>query len=117
NLSSDGGRGVALLSDGTVRWFNVENGTLLLTYYLHLNGKQWVAWTPGGFYDAAAGSEDLIGWNINRGKDQSADFYPASRFRAQYNRPDIVERVVKAGAEDAAVKLADADRGHKTEVV
>ncbi len=117
NLSKDGGRGVALLSDGTVRWFNVENGTLLLTLYLHLNGKQWVTWTPGGFYDAAAGSEDLIGWNINRGKDQTADFYPASRFRSQFYRPDVVERIIKTGSEEEAVKIADAERGHKTEVV
>ncbi len=116
-LSKDGGRGVALLNDGTVRWFNVETGELLLTLYLHLNGKQWVTWTPSGFYDAAAASEDLIGWNINRGKDQTADFFPASRFRSQFNRPDVVERVLKAGSEADAVKVADADRGHKTDVV
>ena len=117
NISTDGKRGAALLGDGTVRWFSMDDPAPLLTLYLHVNGKQWVAWTPTGFYDAAAGSEDLIGWNINRGKDQTADFYPASRFRSQFYRPDVVERVIKVGSEEEAVRVADADRGHKTDVV
>jgi hypothetical protein len=26
-----------------------------------------VAWTPGSYYAASPGGEDLIGWHVNRG--------------------------------------------------
>ncbi|MCW3052422.1 MAG: repeat, subgroup, partial [Chthonomonadales bacterium] len=76
-----------------------------------------VAWSHTGYYDSAAGSEDLIGWHLNHGNAQAGDFYPASRFRSTFYRPDVVERVLSAGGEDEALKLADADRGRKTQVV
>ncbi len=117
NVAQDGQTGVALLNDGTLRWFRIQDAKLLLTLFPLTDHKQWVAWTPNGYYDASAGSEDLIGWHINRGKDHAADFFPASRFRAAYYRPDVVGRVLKAGDEAEALRLADADRGHKTEVV
>jgi WD40 repeat protein len=117
NVSKDGSKGVALLNDGTIRWLNVKDGTLLMSVFVHNDQKQWVAWSPGGYYDSAAGSEDLIGWHINHTKEQAGDFYPASRFRSTFNRPDVVERVLSAGGEAEALRLADADRGRKTDVV
>ena len=117
NVSKDGETGVALLNDGTIRWFRTKDASLILSLFPHIDQKQWVAWTPTGYYDAAAGSEDLIGWHINRGKAQAADFFPASRFRDTYYRPDVVERMLKTGDEDEALKQADAARGRKTEVV
>lgn len=117
NVSKDGSKAVALLNDGTVRWMDMKDGSLLLSFYLNRNQKQWVAWSHSGYYDSAAGSEDLIGWHLNHGKEQAADFYPASRFRATFYRPDVVERVLKAGSEEEALRLADADRGRKTQVV
>ena len=117
NVSKDGEKAVALLNDGTIRWLNVKDGRLLMSVYIHKDQKQWVTWSPGGYYDSAAGSEDLIGWNLNHGKDQTADFYPASRFRSTFYRPDVVERILKAGGEDEALRLADAERGRKTQVV
>jgi WD40 repeat protein len=117
NVSKDGSRAVALLNDGTIRWLNVKDGSLLMSAFISKDQKQWVAWTPTGYYDSAAGSEDLIGWHLNHGKDQAADFYPASRFRSTFYRPDVLERILLAGGEDEALKLADAARGHKTQVV
>ncbi len=117
NVSKDGKTGVALMNDGTVRWLAVKDSSLLMSLFLHTDQKQWVAWSPGGYYDSAAGSEDLIGWHLNHGKEQAGDFYPASRFRTTFYRPDVVERILSAGGEDEALKLADADRGRKTQVV
>lgn len=117
NVSTDGETAVILMNDGTVRWLKIKDGMLMLSLFPLTDQKQWVAWSPGGYYDASAGSEDLIGWHINRGKDHAADFFPASRFRAQFYRPDVVGRVLKARGEAEAVRLADADRGHKTQVV
>lgn len=67
----------------------------LLTFFAHADGKRWVLWTPEGFYDCAPGAEDLIGFYVNRGKDEAANFFPASRFRNIYYRPDVVKRVLE----------------------
>lgn len=117
NVSTNGKIGAILSSDGTARWFTTEDSKPLVALFIHYDQKQWVAWTQKGYYDAAVGSEDLIGWHINRGKEQEADFFPASRFRAAFYRPDVIERMIPAGGEAEAVRLADADRGRKTEVV
>jgi hypothetical protein len=54
-----------------------------------------VLWTPEGYYDASAGGEDLIGWHVNRGLDQAADYFPASRLRDRYYRPELVGAVLR----------------------
>jgi Caspase domain len=56
---------------------------------------------------ASPGGEDLIGWHLNRGWNQAADFFPASRFRDRFNRPDIVRLMLTTLDEDAAVKQAN----------
>ena len=53
------------------------------------------------------GGEDLIGWHLNRGWTQEADFFPASRFSARFNRPDIVQLVLKTHDEAEAVDQAN----------
>ena len=67
----------------------------LLALFVEPQSRKWVAWTPTGYYMASAGGEDLIGWHVNRGWTQEADFFPASQFRADYNRPDIVKLVLE----------------------
>ena len=67
----------------------------LLAFFVEPQSRKWVAWTPTGYYMASAGGEDLIGWHVNRGWAQKADFFPASQFRAEYNRPDIVKLVLE----------------------
>jgi hypothetical protein len=55
----------------------------------------------------ASPSGDMIGWHVNRGWDQVADFLPASRFRNRFNRPDIVRLVLDTLDEAAAIKRAN----------
>jgi hypothetical protein len=78
-----------------------------------------VLWTPSGYYDTAPGSDDLIGWHVNRGQDQAADFFPVAQFRETYYRPDIVAKILETGDEAAAIKLAnaEADRHAPTEAL
>ena len=70
--------------------------------------RRWVAWTPTGYYMASPGGEDMIGWHVNRGWEQEADFFPASRFRDKFNRPDIVRLVLETLDEGEAVRQANA---------
>ncbi len=113
NISGSGKVAVAALGDGTIRWYRMSDGTELLALFPHNDKKRWVLWTPKGYYDASPGGEDLIGWHLNNGKEAAADFFPASRLRARYYRPDVVARVLEIQNEDEALRLAEAEAGQK----
>ena len=49
---------------------------------------------PEGYYDCSLGAEDLIGWHVNRGKNEAADFFPAAKFREQFYRPAVIQQVL-----------------------
>jgi WD40 repeat protein len=74
----------------------------------------WIAWTPQGFYAASAGGERLMGWHISNGDDKMGTFHPASRFRPQFYRPDVLKLLVKEGSLEGALKAADKGRNKPT---
>jgi WD40 repeat protein len=111
NVSGDGRLVLASYADGTIRWYRMSDGKELLALFPHADRKRWVAWTPNGYYDASPGGEDLIGWHVNRGLDHEADFFPASRFRDTFYRPDVVSRVLDTLDEAEALRVAYADAG------
>ncbi len=107
NVSGDGRWVIAGYSDGTLRWYRARDGAEMLALLPHADRKRWVAWTPQGYYAASPGGEDLFGWQINRGMSRAADFFPASRFRATYFRPDVIAAVLTTADFDAALRLAN----------
>ena len=107
NLAADDRLVVAAHYDGTIRWYRSEDGAELLAFYPHSDRKQWVAWTPLGHYAASPGAEDLIQWQINRGLDQEPATYSSSRFRDQFYRPDVIERVLDTLDPKKALEAAD----------
>lgn len=108
NLSADGEIVIAALGDGTIRWYRTVDGAELLALFVHVPDKRWIVWTPSGYYAASPGAEDLIGWHAN-GKTWTSpvDFFPASRFRDRFYRPDIVQLVLKLKDERKAVEEAN----------
>jgi WD40 repeat protein len=113
NVTGDGRLVVAAYGDGTIRWLRLSDGEELLALFIHPDAKRWVAWTPQGYYDASVGGDELIGWQVNHGYDQAPDFFPAARFRDQFNRPDIVALVLKTLDVDEAVRQANGASGRK----
>jgi hypothetical protein len=107
DFSADGEILVVAYTDGTIRWLRWNDGEELLALFVEPQTRRWVAWTPSGYYMASAGGEDLIGWHLNRGWNQEPDFFAASQFRADYNRPDIVRLVLKTKDEAEAVRQAN----------
>ena len=111
NYSGDGNLVVAALGDGTIRWYN-GLGDEILTFFPSLAEKRWIAWTPSGYYAASPGGEDLMGWHVNGASwDDTPQFYPVSRFREQFYRPDIVQLVLKTRNEADAIAQANAKIG------
>lgn len=93
-----------------------RDGVELLALFINANTRTWIAWTPPGYYLASPRGEDLVGWHVNRGWDQAADFFPGSRSRARFNRPDIARLVLETLDEGAALRRADAAAGRHDEV-
>jgi len=102
-------------NDGTIRWLRWTDGEELLALFVEPQTRNWVAWTPTGYHMSSPGGEDLIGWHVNRGWDQEADFFAASEFRAQYRRTDIVRLVLQTRDEAEAVRRANAAAGRAVE--
>jgi WD40 repeat protein len=113
NVSQDGRWIVAAYGDGTIRWHRVSDGAEQLAFFPHADKKRWVMWTPSGYYDASPGAESMIGWHVNNGKDKAADFFPASRFRERFNRPDVLSKILETQDETAALQLANQESGRK----
>lgn len=112
NLSADGEIAVVALGDGTIRWYRTSDATELLAFFVHVPDKKWIAWTPAGYYAASPGGEDLIGWHVNgKSWDDRPEFFPASRFRDRFYRPDIVQLVLKTRDEAKAIESANAKTG------
>lgn len=115
NVSQDGRWVVAAYGDGTIRWHRASDGVEQLAFFPHADKKRWVMWTPSGYYDASPGAEDLIGWHVNHGNDQAADFFPASRFRDRFHRPDVLDKILDTQDESIALRLANSESGRRAQ--
>lgn len=113
NVSIDGQVGAAAYGDGTIHWYRLADGKELLAFFPHGDRKRWVLWTPSGYYDASPGAEDLIGWHVNNGKNQAADFFPTGQFRSTFYRPEVVSRILQTRDEQLALRQANEETGRK----
>jgi WD40 repeat protein len=96
NVTGDGSLAVAALSDGTIRWYRMDDGQEILALFAHRNGQDWIAWIPAGYYMSSLAGDNYIGWHVNRGADRDPDFYRAIQFERVLYRPDIVQAYFKA---------------------
>jgi uncharacterized caspase-like protein/WD40 repeat protein len=107
NIPSDGTLIIAALADGTIRWFRTSDGVELLALFVHADHQRWVLWTPSGYYDASAGADELLGWHVNRGAEQSADFFNVGQFRDTMLRPDVISQILVTKDEAHALGQAN----------
>ena len=111
NVTADGRWAVAALGDGTIRWYRMRDGQEQMALFVHADRMRWILWTPSGYYDTSLGGEDLVGWHLNRGLNQSSDFFSVGRFRERFYRPDVLRKVQQTGDEGEAIRMATADGG------
>lgn len=114
HASADGAWLVAAMSDGTLRWLRARDGAPLLTLYVH-SPQQWVLWSPGGYYDASAGAEPMLGWLLaglgaHAPADEGARYVSIARFRERLHRPDVIDRLLVDLDEALALERADGAR-------
>ena len=102
---------VAGYGDGTLRWHRLSDGQELLALFPHADQERWITWTPEGFFDASAGAEELIGYHLNRGRDQAGEFVSALQLRELFYQPGLIARRLDADGDrlmaEAVSKLGD----------
>jgi WD40 repeat protein len=103
--SPDGKYLVSGGADQTIRLWNLKTRELIVTLFNGTDGE-WVMWTPQGYYTGSPGADKIVGWQINKGPDQAADYVGAEQLRQHLNRPDIVERAIILASADQAVREA-----------
>ena len=93
SVSRDGKLLVSASDDQTLRIWNLATGECVATVFI-ARDREWVCWTPNGYYAASAGGEKYIGWHLNQGMKKTAKYYPVSVFRKQYYQPELVKRTI-----------------------
>lgn len=102
NLAREGRLILAAYGDGTIRWHRAEDGAELLALFIHLpqgadGPREWILFTPEGYYEASSPeAEKLIGWHLNRGPDQAADFFTVDTFASVYKSPARIDAALEA---------------------
>jgi len=115
HATEDGQLIVTALSDGTLRWLRARDGALLLSLFV-LDHRQWVLWSPAGYYDASAGAEPMLGWLLAADAVRGAAagegdrFVSIARFRERFHRPDVIDRLLVELDVRAALQRADLAR-------
>jgi len=106
NITGDGRLVVAAYEGGTIRWHRMDDGRELLALQVLSDKKNWVAWTPEGFYDATPGAFGVLKWHFNRGNDAAADAVPVSAI-PRLKRPDALPLVLQELETARALGIAD----------
>lgn len=107
NVAPDGKTVIAGFGDGTIRWYRYSDGKELAAFFPHADKKRWVLWTPEGFFDHSPGGEELIGFHLNRTKNEAAEFIPAAQLYKDFYRPDLVTASLEGKDISAYAKAVD----------
>jgi hypothetical protein len=92
--------------DGTIRWYRLSDGVEILALFVNAKTREWVLWTPQGYYASSVSGDRMVGWHLNKGWEQAGEFVTAARLKKHLYRPDIVKRAFELADADAAVREA-----------
>lgn len=116
NTGADGRLVVSAMADGTLRWWRARDGVLLMTLLASSDGR-WVVWTPSGYFDASAGADQIVGWALGQGPQRPMAYYSLNRFRERFNRPDVIDALLKTLDEPEALRSLAAQESAQRDAV
>ncbi|MCP4106888.1 MAG: hypothetical protein GY749_15335, partial [Desulfobacteraceae bacterium] len=62
----------------------------LFTLFPSKNGKEWLAYTPEGYFTGSENAARFVGYQINKGPDKTPDFIKNEQIEQVFFRPDLV---------------------------
>ncbi|MFM7058581.1 MAG: caspase family protein [Planctomycetota bacterium] len=68
----------------------------LLTFVFDRTGE-WAVFTAEGYFNASRAGQNLFGWQLNRGRNQSVRFEKAAALQKEFEKPDVIRRVLQLG--------------------
>jgi WD40 repeat protein len=99
NIADAAGLVIAAYADGTIRWHRLEDGVEVLAFMPLADQKNWVAWTPEGFFYATPAARKLLRWHVNdpqRPWDVAPTGVAVDDIQGMF-RPDIVAAALQPG--------------------
>jgi WD40 repeat protein len=106
NIPRGGKLVVAAHGDGTIRWRRLSDGEEIVALFVNAKTREWVTWTPQGYYASSVNGDQMVGWQLNKGWDHASEFVTAARLKKHLYRPDIVKRAFELADSEAAVREA-----------
>jgi hypothetical protein len=106
NIPRGGKLVVVAYDDGTIRWHRLSDGEEVAALFVNAKTREWVLWTPQGYYTSSVNGDQMVGWHLNKGWEQAGEFVTASRLKKHLYRPDIVKRAFELADAEAAVREA-----------
>ncbi|MFM8478391.1 MAG: caspase family protein, partial [Planctomycetaceae bacterium] len=68
----------------------------LLTFVFDRTGE-WAVFTAEGYFNASRAGQNLFGWQLNRGRNQSVRFEKAAALQKEFEKPDVIRKVLQVG--------------------
>ena len=106
NIPRGGKFVVVAYGDGTIRWHRLSDGEEVLALFVNAKTREWVLWTPQGYYASSVAGDQNIGWQLNKGWEQAGEFVTAAQLKKHFYRPNVVKRAFDLADAGAAVREA-----------
>ena len=100
---------VVATADGMLRLVRIRDGAVILTYYIQPGERKWLSIADTGHYEASVGGDNLGGWVVRQDSQQTAEFFPLSRFREQFLLPGMTKHILASNDASQGVRRALAD--------
>src|SRR5207237_380682 len=89
--------------DGTIRWYAAADGREVMSLFVDPEDRRWVAWVPEGFFDhsrdpGGRSGETLVGYHLNKGPAQAAEFVEIGQLYNLFYRRDLVLAKFRGGS-------------------
>lgn len=102
---------VAALGDGTLRWYGLS-ATGGLTHraalFMASDGRRWAAWTEQGFFDHSEyGGKELVGYQLNRARNEAPDWFSFAQVYRLLYAPDLVAAAWQGNDTDSRRRAAE----------
>ncbi len=81
----------------------------ITTLFLAEN-KEWICYSPEGYFSCSSTGGEYFVWEVNRGFDQLSDYYNAEQYFDILYRPDVIRDVVLTGKSASSILREKGER-------